>query len=242
MNCALSSLDLNRFGVVAAKADLIESSDQVMECLAFCKTNRVKLLIARIDSDRLDLAHHLESEGAILCDTLIYYELRMLKAKKHEKSYDEFAVRLIQQSDRETVLSIAREAFSGYYGHYHSDPKLKKSDCDNTYVSWCETTINNVGDVHGVLVIEDVSGVCGFLTIRVHEDARLELVLSGIAKQYSGRGVYRRLIQSGVEYAREIGIKRVFTSTQLPNLAVQRVWIAQNFIPIRSTHTFHLWL
>ncbi|WP_158939973.1 GNAT family N-acetyltransferase [Burkholderia sp. S171] len=242
MNCALSTLDLNRFGVVTAKADLIESPDQVTECLAFCETNRAKLLIARIDSHRLDLAHRLEFDGAILCDTLIYYELRMLKAEKYQNFSDEFAVRLIQQNDKEAVLSIAREAFSGYYGHYHSDPRLKKSDCDDTYVSWCEKTINNVGNVHGVLVIEDASGICGFLTVRVHEDERLELVLSGIAKQYSGRGVYRRLIQSGVGYAREIGIKRVFTSTQLPNLAVQRVWIAQNFIPIKSTHTFHLWL
>ena len=141
------------------------------------------------------------------------------------------------------MINIARSAFSGYFGHYHSDPRLDKRDCDEAYVSWCENTARNIGDTNKIIIVQDTAGICGFLTMKVHDDKRLELVLSGVAKRVEGRGVYRRMIQKGVQYALEAGFKRVFTSTQIINLAVQRVWIAQGFFPvkfeIRSTSGFN---
>lgn len=241
MNIYLSELDQHRFGNVTAKASELASTDDVGAALAFCAENDVALLIARVDTQKLDAVHALESAGGVLCDTLVYYEMQTRKAQAHLDDA-EFTVRRIQDNDRSAVLQIAREAFSDYYGHYHSDPRLDRKSCDETYVSWCESTIDNVGDVHDVIVIEDGSGPCGFLTIRKHEDGKLELVLSGIKKAYSGRGVYRRLIQAGVRYAVESNIKRIFTSTQISNLAVQWVWIAQGFIPVKSVYTFHAWL
>jgi hypothetical protein len=77
--------------------------------------------------------------------------------------------------------------------------------------------------------------------MKVHGDNRLELVLSGVAKRVEGQGVYRRMIRKGTEYAATVGLKRVFTSTQIINLAVQRVWIAQGFLPVKFEHTFHKW-
>jgi ribosomal protein S18 acetylase RimI-like enzyme len=143
--------------------------------------------------------------------------------------------------DQYAVINIARKAFSGYFGHYHSDSRLNKRDCDETYVSWCENTARNIGEVNKIIIAEDAEGICGFLTMKVHGDNRLELVLSGVAKRVEGRGVYRRMIQKGVEHAAKAGFKRVFTSTQIINLAVQRVWITQGFFPVKFEHTFHKW-
>lgn len=241
MKLTLSDLDLKRFGVLTAKSDTFESVDDVERTISFCTESNAKLLIARVDADRLDLAQRLESHGAFLCDTLIYYELRIRRSRANRSADSEFIVRRIEPNDREPVLKIAREAFSGYFGHYHSDPRLRKADCDETYVSWCESTIDNIDATTDVLIIEDANGICGFITLRAHDDSRLELVLSGIAHQYTGRGVYRRLIEAGVEYARAKKMRRVFTSTQISNLAVQWVWISQGFNPIKSSHTFHAW-
>jgi ribosomal protein S18 acetylase RimI-like enzyme len=242
MNVSLSALDLQRFGHVTAKADGLEAVADVDACLSFCTEHDARLLIARVDTPHLEVAHAIENAGGILCDTLIYYELRLRATAPEAALRDaDFTVRRIMSADRAEVLAIAREAFSDYYGHYHSDPRLDRDASDETYVSWCESTIDQAGDVFDVLVIEDAGTICGFLTLRVHDDARLELVLSGIRKQYSGRGVYRRLIEAGVRYAVARKLKRVFTSTQIPNLAVQWTWISQGFLPVKSTHTFHVW-
>jgi hypothetical protein len=241
MNCYLSELDSNRFGLAIAKADGLESAEDVDAALRFCKGNRVAMLIARIDSDRLDLAHKLEASGALLCDTLVYFQLQTRNAAAPSETKGEFTVRQFRPEDKGTILDIAREAFSGYHGHYHSDPRLKKADSDAVYVSWCESSIDNAGAVHNVLVIENKSGVCGFLTTRVHEDSQFELVLGGMKKQFLGRGGYRRLIETGVRQAVTRGLERVLVSTQVSHRSVQRVWIALGFLPVKSVHTFHAW-
>lgn len=245
MNRYLSELDQNRFGVITVKADELESIEDLEECILFSNNNKADLLIARLDASRIDVAQQLETLGGILCDTLIYYELHCHRVKNFitaaHTDEEEFRLREVTERDQLAVTNVAREAFSEYFGHYHSDPKFNKRDCDETYVSWCETTIKNAGETNKVIVAEDINGICGFLTMKIHNDKRLELVLSGVAKRVEGRGVYRRMIRNAVEYAIRSGFKRVFTSTQIINLAVQRVWIAQGFLPIKFQYTFHKW-
>jgi len=245
VNKFLSALDRDRFGIVTVKADGLESPQDVDECVAFSQFSNAELLIARLDATRFKAVQQLEGAGGILCDTLIYYELRCRDIKSTtdglSSDKDVFQLREMAADDYDQVVNIARSAFSGYFGHYHSDPRLNKRDCDEAYVSWCENTARNIGDTNKIIIVQDTAGICGFLTMKVHDDKRLELVLSGVAKRVEGRGVYRRMIQKGVQYALEAGFKRVFTSTQIINLAVQRVWIAQGFFPVKFEYTFHKW-
>lgn len=240
MNQYLSDLDTNRFGVLTVKADAFDSEEQIEECFSFCKKNDAALLIARTDASNTKLTHAMERHGALLCDTLVYYEVLTRKALVGESDSSEITIREINQEDREIVIKISKEAFSGYFGHYHSDPKLNRQDCDDTYVSWCESILKSADPSNKILVAEDAAGICGFLTMRVHDD-RMELVLSGVDQRAVGRGVYRRMIHAGVKFALDNQFKRVFTSTQISNIAVQKVWCGQGFTPIKHVHTFHKW-
>jgi len=241
MNINISEIDHKRFGIVTAKADDFQSVEDVHRSFAYCGDNRVTLFIARVDTGKLDVVHAMESAGGILCDTLIHYELRIRKNERVQINDVEFIVRQMESADRTAVLATAREAFSGYFGHYHSDSRLNKADCDEVYVSWCQSAIDNIGSADDALVVERNAEICGFLILRRHEKNGLELVLSGIKKSYTGQGVYRRLIQAGIRYAVDRQMQRVFTSTQISNLATQRTWILQGFMPIKSVHTFHVW-
>ncbi|MDR3480886.1 MAG: hypothetical protein P4L91_09250 [Burkholderiaceae bacterium] len=241
MQIQLSQLDHDRFGIITAKAADIESIADLDDCVAYCKSNKVELLIARIDTSRVDTFQKMEAIGGVLCDTLLYYELNLRRFKSENIPGQEFIVRAMAPMDRDAVLTIAREAFSGYFGHYHSDPRLSRKACDDTYVSWCESTINNLGDVDKLLVAEDSTGVCGFVTSRVHENERLELALGGVSKRVVGRGVFHRLIQAGIQDGVNSSLKHAFTSTQSSNLASQRVCLAYGFAPSKSVHTFHKW-
>jgi len=241
MNKYLSELDLNRFGIVTAKADEIETYQELDECLSFCKANKVKLLIARLFADKLHLAQKLEASNAFLCDTIIYYELLPKNVKKLNEVNKEFTIRNIKDEDKEVAIKIAHQAFSDYQGHYHADPRLSKNDCDDTYASWCELAINNKNGDYTVLVTEDKTGVCAFLSLRIHGDNRLELVLSGVDRRVMGHGVYRRMIEAGVEYGISYGVNQVFTHTQITNFAVQKTLVSQGFIPVKYIYTFHKW-
>ena len=65
--------------------------------------------------------------------------------------------------------------------------RLNKQDCDDTYVSWCASTLASTDPANRVMVAQDDAGVCCFLTMRLHEDARLELVLSGVDESRPAR-------------------------------------------------------
>lgn len=241
MNQYLSDLDTRRFGIITVKADSFAQEDELATCFSFCQEKQAELLIARIDASKTHLTHAMERAGALLCDTLAYYDLPLRKASEARSSSDALVVREMAATDHERVVSISKAAFTGYFGHYHSDPRLNKQDCDDTYVSWCASTLASTDPANWVLVAQDDAGVCGFLTMRLHEDARLELVLSGVDQRATGRGVYRRLIQAGVAFAAEHRLEHVFTSTQISNIAVQKVWCAQGFAPTKYVHTFHKW-
>lgn len=241
MNQYLSDLDTNRFGIVTVKADSFDLEDDIEQCLSFCNEKEAALLIARIDASKTNLIHAMERNGSLLCDTLVYYEMSTRKLIDENSKTDEVSIREMEEDDHEIVLKISKEAFSGYFGHYHSDPKLNRKDCDDTYVSWCESTLKSADSINKILVAYDATGVCGFLTMRVHENNRLELVLSGVDQRAVGRGVYRRMINAGVAFAVNNNLKRVFTSTQISNIAVQKVWCGQGFTPTKHVHTFHKW-
>src|SRR5687768_8821607 len=134
MNKYLSDLDLNRFGVTTVKADGLESPEDVDDCISFSKKSNAALLIARLDASRLRVAQRMEAMGGILCDTLVYYELRCRPAKDSivalHADVETFQLREMTTKDQTDVINVAREAFSGYFGHYHSDPALDKRDCD----------------------------------------------------------------------------------------------------------------
>ena len=87
MNQYLSDLDTNRFGVLTVKADAFEIEEQIEECFSFCRENNAALLIARTDASNTKLTHAMERNGALLCDTLVYYEILTRKALVRARSY-----------------------------------------------------------------------------------------------------------------------------------------------------------
>lgn len=237
----LSELDQARFGIVTVKAGAFDQVTDVADTLAFCAANRAQLLIARVDAEHVAVAHALEERGALLCDTLVFYRLPVVRARDQSNEHvSSIFVRDARPEDAASLTSIARTAFTGYLGHYHADPRLPRHACDEVYVSWCAAIHRGDDARSAVIVAEDANGVCGFLTIR-NDGSTLELVLSGLARRVEGRGVYRRLVASGVDRAVTERCKAVVTSTQITNFAVQRVWVKQGFAMTGATHTFHLW-
>jgi GNAT superfamily N-acetyltransferase len=236
----LSPLEEARFGIRTARAPALTVTS-LPSVLAFCRAERVRLLIARCRTDDLDAAQALEDAGGRLMDTLVYYARDLRRTPLPSDPRLE-SIRSVRSADVDALVDIARDAFRGYGGHYHADPRLDRRACDETYVSWIRRSCESREVAADVLVC-DIDGAPGaFATMRMNSPEEGEGVLFGVAPRAQGQGVYRALIAKGLAWCHAKDASRMVVSTQVTNLAVQKVWVRLGFEPGSSYYTFHAWL
>jgi GNAT superfamily N-acetyltransferase len=235
---ALSPIDQERFGIVTAR-DALVTGESIDSALEFCRDRRVEMLIARCSTDELSVAQRLEEAGARLMDTLVYYTRVLVKGDLPENTC-KVPIRPVVAEDAEAVRRVATASFQGYYGHYHADPRLDRRRCDEAYESWAYRSCTSRDVAQEVLVADD-GEIAGFATLRLNDPAEGEGVLFAVAPRAQGAGIYRAFMTEGMRWCRSQGAKRMVVSTQINNLAVQKVWSRLGFEPARSYYTFHLW-
>jgi GNAT superfamily N-acetyltransferase len=235
----LSAIDEERFGIRTAKA-LHVTLDVLPSVVDFCKANNVTLLIARTLTSDLSVAQAMEREGFNLMDTLVYY-LRDLVRRPIPATNGNIPIRPISLGEEEKVKVVAAEAFRGYFGHYHADERLERAKCDETYVSWAVRSSFSKEVADEVLVAELKDTIVGFATLRMKTPEEGEGVLFGVAPTAQGLGIYSLFIIHGMEWCLSRSAKCMLVSTQITNIAVQKVWSRLGFEPSHSYYTFHKW-
>jgi ribosomal protein S18 acetylase RimI-like enzyme len=234
-----SALDRERFGVPTVKA-VLSAGSEAEAALEFCRRNGARLLIARCPSDRMEAARVLQAAGGGLTDVLVFYA-RELPGPPAPVDAPRVPVRPFSPSETDRVADVARQAFRGYGGHYHADPRLPPEVCDDVYVSWARRSclLREVADE--VLVALRGDQVIGFLTLRMNGPHESEIPLNGVLPGFQRGGVFRALLVRAVEWSIARGAKRVVSSTQVANVAVQKAWVRLGFEPLRSFLTYHVW-
>lgn len=236
---SLSALDTERFGIVTARCPLVTATE-LEAALAFCRERRVDLLIARCDAADYAAVHAIESAGGRLMDTLVYYA-RDLSDELPPPRPSAAMVRAFRPNDAAAVRATAAQAFTGYLGHYHTDPRLNRAKADETYADWAHRSCLSKEVAEQVLVADLSGQIVGFLTLRLNGSQEAEVVLNGVAPAAQRGGVYGRLLDGAMAWSRSRGASRLVISTQVTNFAVQRAWTRAGFAPLRSYYTFHLW-
>jgi GNAT superfamily N-acetyltransferase len=236
----ISDLDSNRFGFRIGRAN-VSNADECELVFAACKDEAVRMLIVRCKTDDFHSIHRLESSGAKLMDTLVYYRRNLRKSAVPEELVEN-TIRPIQDSDIPEIQKLVGEIFRDYPGHYHADPRLDRTKSDEGYVEWAAKMCMSRDSAHEVLVAENSSGgLAGFATMRLNETDEGEGVLFGVHPSFEGRGLYWSFMVHAMNWCRNHGAARMVVSTQITNTAVQKVWARLGFEVVRSFYTFHLW-
>lgn len=235
----LSLLDQKRFGVITAKFNNL-NQENYNKSIAFCKQNNAELLIVRIKTEHLTFAQHLENENFRLMDTLVYYKFD-LKKKERPKNTGKIPLRKAQPNEADKVREIAVQTFAGYYGHYHADPRLDPDKCDEVYVDWAYQSCVDKEVADKVLVPYIDDEIVGFATLRLNTQEEGEGVLFGVSPKAQRMGIYRSMILQGLEWCQEQQRTSMVVSTQVNNIAVQKVWSRVGFEAYKSYYTFHRW-
>lgn len=238
-NVVLSPLEEARFGCRTARAKGVTSKNLPI-VLDFCRNNRIQFLIARCPVNDIQAAQDMEQEGFFLTDTLVYYT-RDLTRQPIPAANGVAYVRPIQAGEEEEMMAVVVESFRGYAGHYHADQRLDKKKCDETYADWARKNCDARVSDEDFLVAEVEDRIVGFAVLKINNPDEGEWVLGGIHPDFQGRGVYQSILRRVMEWCLSKGTKRIIISTQLNNIAVQKVWARFGFEINRGYYTFHRW-
>ncbi len=240
-NLRLSEFEESRFGVRTARVECVRADD-VPLVLEFAAEHGVAMLIARCDAADPGAAQALEDAGARLMDTLIYYE-RDLERRPPDASLADERMRPLKRddpADLEAMAAIARSSFADYYGHYHADSRLDRRSADEAYVDWAVRS--GRGELADQVIVAEVDGEpAGFGTFRVDPDGAGDFVLAAVSPDARQHGLYRAIAAAGMLWTQQRGATRYYSSTQIGNIAVQKVWCRLGMEPARAITTFHLW-
>ncbi len=236
----LSAMDEMRFGVRTAKMNP-ESLEEVHDLELFCKHHAVELAIARVRAESLDVVQLMEQQGYRLMDTLVYYAFKFDRARIPDDTTPYLVRPVNRVSEAQAVRAIASASFQGYFGHYHADVRLDREACDEVYRSWAENSVLSTEVAHEVLVVEDQGELLGFATLRRNTPEVGEGVLFGVAPQAQGKGIYRTMMVEGMRWCQQQETKRMIVSTQITNVAVQKVWARLGFEFDHAYYTLHKW-
>jgi hypothetical protein len=195
----------------------------------------IDMVIARCPVDQGELVHALEGAGHRLMDTLVYYSG---PSRAFEHAVWPHSIRRATLSDRDALQGIALDAFTNYQGHYHADPRLDPQLATLGYVDWCLSSIEKAG--HAMWVAVEGNDVAGFIAVRLDASAA-EITLNGVGRAFQRRGIYDSLVKAAGQAALREGIGRVQVSTQLSNLAPQKVWTRNGMCVDSAVYTFHKW-
>lgn len=233
-----SQLDSDRFGIRAARAYITSETLPLID--EYCHAERIDLLIARCRTDDLSAMQQAEAEGFFVTDTLVYYTFDRAR-KRIPQATAGCSVRAFLSADTDDVRQVAAAAFKGYRGHYHADPRLDRRKCDEAYASWAERSCVPGLAADTVLVAECNGQIAGFGTLRANSPAEAEGLLFAVAPEHHGHGICGSLMIASLEWSRARGTNRMVISTQVTNIAMQKVWCRIGFEPSHSFYTLHRW-
>lgn len=234
----ISALDTERFGVRVAKSE--PAAAEVEEAVRLARAEGVDVVFFRTPTEDIVAAHAVETRGGRLMDTLVAYE-RALSLLPDEAAAADVEIAEAGPVDGSVVADLAREAFRGYVGHYHADPRLDEAACDEVYASWAERSCAEPGVADAVLVARRGADLLGFTALKLDGEQAVG-TLDGVAPAARGRGVYTALGVARMRKAADLGATRMLVTTHLANAGAQRGLQRLGFVATWSQHTFHLWL
>jgi len=239
MSSRWSELESTRFKLDTYRFEADTVSEPLLSAI---EESNADLVILRVPVTELKNVHLLRALGAhpLVADTLVYYTYNCSEAVPSPASNHRVEIRTATAGDTQSVESLCTEIFRDYENHYASNPLLGWDVVSQAYSEWATDYVAQDEDNGRQCWVASVKNrIVAFATTRVEQDT-CEIVLNGVSKSLQGQGIYRALVAHVQAQARSLGCTTVFSSTQIGNLAPQRVWAHQGFFLSKAVNTIHL--
>jgi|688.fasta_scaffold32494_6 hypothetical protein len=239
-NITYSKVESDRFKLKVYRGNT--SNIDKKELLTTILENKIDVSIIRMPSHKIEQQFELDKIGFpyICADTLVYYKSNLEKSSINPIKNDlEFIIATDEHTD--ILDSLINSIFIGYTNHYNSNPLLPKGDILNGYKEWARGYINNSTNNKTTWIVKQGKENIGFATCSFNnETSECEGVLYGVSESHSGMGIYGDIIRFTQNYFKENGFKTMSVSTQIQNIAVQKVWTRESFFISEAYNTYHI--
>lgn len=197
------------------------------------------MVFLRVSTERFEPAG-LAQTGLphLVADTLVYYhcDLSHYEPQLLRNSDLEF---LVAGAEHAAVLSgLVDSCFADYTNHYAANPLLRREDWLTGYKEWA-LGYARPDDDRCCFLAKRADEIVAFATCSFDETS-CEGVLYGVAPGAAGGGLYGDLIRFTQRYFKERGRTLMKVSTQIQNVAVQKVWTREGFRLAESFATLHV--
>ena len=214
----------------------VNSAADVATCEQFCREQRIDLCVVRIPATRIDLATALQTSQYFLMETSLHFR-RSVCGEVASNADSDVSVRLAHADELRFAVSLVRNGFDAYTGHYHCDERLTQEHCTRLYERYLEESWAAENDF--VLIAERAAAPVGVITLRKTNSEELEILLATWSRQPLGVG--RMICWNVIGWAASEGARFVKTAVSVANIAIQRVAIQNAFTPVLSEYVFHKW-
>lgn len=206
-------------------------------------SQRLDLVILRLPSTQAHLAHRLSEHGLHpqYADTLVYYQSWLPGSCVAAPRNPDISFRLATAADAADLEVLVRACFLDYRSHYHANPHLTASSILEGYVEWAVRHIQAGTSDRQTWIARDRGKALAFACCHEPGDGNDgEIILNGVHPEHAGCGIYGDLIRFVRKLYAARGRSWMRISTQITNLAVQKVWQREGFHLQQSWVTFHL--
>ena len=240
---ALATEDSRRFNLRIFRGNIDSNPPPSGALEKEIRESKADIVIIRLPAGMISPIHELIGTGymPIHADTLVYHT-RQLNTPLEAKSEDsDLTTELAETADRERIVKIATDAFRSYRSHYHANPLLDSVAITAGYAEWAISFLGSQTLDRETWVVRKRNQIVGFATCALwNNNKSAEIVLNAIDPMYSGRGIYRHLLNQILISYQARGFMTVRISTQIWNYTVQRAWAHVGFFITHAYDTYHI--
>jgi ribosomal protein S18 acetylase RimI-like enzyme len=201
-------------------------------------------LSAIADSSDIFTQHVLQTSGFRLADTIAGYHIPLAKLPAFESDP---AIRTARPDDVPRLSAIATACFSQCHlniNRFNAEPAFDNDVAGRTYGNWFTRAVLE-RDADLVLVFDD-GNLAGFLTLRLPPERETKygvsigrFVLAAVDPEHHGKGIYRRLIKTGLKWMQDRDVRFAEGKMHLSNHGPINVWQSFQARLALTYHTFH---
>src|SRR5690606_32122844 len=233
-------LESSRFGLRVARGtfEQVDERSLARDILA----QRLDVAIVRLPVDRAGTIQRLSRTGlhAVHADTLVYYEAQLQRIEPSALRNADLAFSPALGEDEAVLEKLIDHTFAGYQSHYHANPRFPAESILAGYRQWARGYVD-ADDGRQTWVARRGDRIVAFACCRGEADGvTCEGVRYGVQPDRAGGGLYGVLIRHTQAVFRSRGFQRMRVSTQIQNVAVQKVWAREGFVLVQAYDTFHV--
>ena len=239
-----------RYLVLDANAPASVAPHLIAAVETWARAHDLAFLLCRAHADDVPLVHALERSGFLLMDTLLDY---VFDARRHPPASivapsvpSGFSLSLASKRDVPRLTEVARAAFVGHYGRYHSDPCITPAQSVRVYEDWVRSSAGGYAD--WIVILERDGTIAGYSIWRKPSAAESALSvrvghysIAAVHPDFSGRGLFGVLTHAGMELLRDVA-DCIEGPTHVNNHPVQRGYSRLSWHVADAHHSFHKWL